>query len=121
MSHKQEQRVDSATCDVVYDAIHGNVDAVRKWLHGDGQYNRRKQAVVLQRAAAYGHTDICHLVIDCRTVSTDNLAHALHDACNYGHLSVVQLIVSTLGQRCQLSTTQLIVFILLLYTVTLKW
>jgi hypothetical protein len=51
MSDNQQQRVDSATCDVVSDAIHGNVDAVRKWLHGDGRYNVKKQAVVLYRAA----------------------------------------------------------------------
>jgi hypothetical protein len=51
MSDKQQQRVDSATCDVVSDAIHGNVDAVRKWLHGDGRYNVKKQALVLYRAA----------------------------------------------------------------------
>jgi hypothetical protein len=51
MSDNQQQRVDSATCDVVSDAIHGNVDAVRKWLHGDGRYNVMKQAVVLYRAA----------------------------------------------------------------------
>jgi beta-mannanase len=52
MSDNQQQRVDSATCDVVSDAIHGNVDAVRKWLHGDGRYNVNKQALVLRRAAA---------------------------------------------------------------------
>jgi hypothetical protein len=73
MSDNQQQRVDSATCDVVSDAIHGNVDAVRKWLHGDGRYNMNKQAVVLYRAAEEGHTDICQLVIDCDTVSTDDL------------------------------------------------
>jgi hypothetical protein len=86
--NQQKQRVDSATCDVVSDAIHGNVDAVRKWLHGDGRYNVKKQALVLHRAAGYGHTDICQLVIDCDTVSTGDLTNALHDACCRGHLSV---------------------------------
>jgi hypothetical protein len=100
MSDNQQQRVDSATCDVVRDAIHGNVDAVRKWLHGDGRNNVKKQAMVLYRAARYGHTDICQLVIDCGTVPTDNLTRALHPACYRGHLSVVQLIVSTLGHYC---------------------
>jgi hypothetical protein len=52
MSDNQQQRVDSATCDdVISDTIRGNVDAVRKWLHGDGQYNVNTQAVVLYRAA----------------------------------------------------------------------
>jgi hypothetical protein len=100
MSDNQKQRVDSATCDVVSDAIHGNVDAVRKWLHGDGRYNVRKQALVLRRAARYGHTDICQLVIDCDTVSTDDLTRCITLACYWGHLSVVQLIVSTLGHHC---------------------
>jgi ankyrin repeat protein len=59
-----------------------------------------KQAVVLHRAAINGHTDICQLVIDCDTVSTDDLTHALHIACYWGHLSVVQLIVNTLGHHC---------------------
>jgi ankyrin repeat protein len=100
MSDNQKQRVDSATCDVVSDATRGNVDAVRKWLHGDGRFNVRKQAQVLYRAAGYDHTGICQLVIDCDIVSTDDLAYGLHAACYYGHLSVVQLIVSTLGHRC---------------------
>jgi hypothetical protein len=30
MSDNQQRRVDSATCDVVSDTIHGNVDAVSK-------------------------------------------------------------------------------------------
>ena len=100
MSDNQQQRVDSATCEVVSDAIHGNVDAVRKWLHGDGRYNVKKQAQALLRAAEEGHTDICQLVIDCDTVSTGYLTLALRDACRCGRLSVVQLIVSTLGHRC---------------------
>jgi hypothetical protein len=82
MSDNQKQRVDSATCDVVSDARHGNVDAVRKWLHGDGRYNVRKQLVVLCRAAMEGYTDIYQLVIDCDTVSTDDLTFALHFACD---------------------------------------
>jgi ankyrin repeat protein len=97
---QQQQRVDSATCNVLSDAIHGNVDAVRKWLHGDGRYNVKKQAIVLCRAAVEGHTDICKLVIDCDTVPTDEVTHALRKVCCYGHLSVVQLIVSTLGHHC---------------------
>jgi ankyrin repeat protein len=100
MSDNQQQRVDSATCDVVTHALHGNVDAVRKWLHGDGRYNRNKQAMVLFRAALEGHTDICQLVIDCATVSNDDLTRALREACFGGQLSVVQLIVSTLGHYC---------------------
>jgi hypothetical protein len=100
MSDNQQQRVDSATCDVVSDAIRSNVDAVRKWLHGDGRYNVRKQTVVLLKAAAEGHTDICQLVIDCTTVSTDDLIDALSDACYCGHWLVVQLIVSTFGHHC---------------------
>jgi ankyrin repeat protein len=100
MRDNQQQRVDSATCDVVSDAIHGNVDAVRKWLHGDGRCNVKRQAVILARAAEVGHTDICQLVIDCATVSTGELTSALHYACFWGHLSVVQLIVSTLGHHC---------------------
>jgi hypothetical protein len=68
--------------------IHGNVDAVRKWLHGDGRYNVRKQVMVLFGAARKGHTDICQLVIDCATVSTDDLITALHmhatmDTCQW--------------------------------------
>jgi hypothetical protein len=93
MSDKQKQRVDSATCDVVSDALHGNVDAVRKWLHGDGRYNVRKQAIVLCKAAGYGHTDICQLVIDCGIVPTVGLTRALRVACLQGHLSIVQMIV----------------------------
>jgi ankyrin repeat protein len=100
MSDNQQQLVDSATCDVFSDALHGNVDAVRKWLHGDGRYNRNRQSIVLYRAAGYGHNDICQLVIDCATVSTDDLTHALRAACNRGHLSLVQLIVRTLGPHC---------------------
>jgi hypothetical protein len=42
MNDKQKQRVDSATCDVISDAIRGNVDAVRKWLHGDGAVYREE-------------------------------------------------------------------------------
>jgi hypothetical protein len=123
MSDKQQQQlVDSATCDVVCDALHGNVDAVRKWLYGDGRYNVKKQVVVLLRAARYGHTDICQLVIDCDTVSTDNLTTALHQACYSGHLSVVQLIVSTLGQNCNSQLREhMIVSMWLLYNVALKW
>jgi hypothetical protein len=100
MSDIQQQRVDSATCDVVCDAIHGNVDAVRKWLHGDGRYSAMKQTLVLLSAAEEGHTDICQLVIDCDNVSTGNLTLSLYYACYCGHLSVVQLIVSTLGHHC---------------------
>jgi ankyrin repeat protein len=100
MSDNQQQRVDSATCDVFSDVIHGNVDAVRKWLHGDGRYNVKKQARVFNRAAVKGHTDICQLVIGCATVSTYGLTAALRAACYRGHLSVVQLIVSTLGHHC---------------------
>jgi ankyrin repeat protein len=106
----QKQCVDIATCDVVSDAVHGNVDAVRKWLHGDGRHNVKKQVVVLLRAARYGHTDICQLVIDCDTVSTDNLTTALQQACYWGHLSVVQLIVSTLGQNCNSQLLEHILF-----------
>jgi hypothetical protein len=72
MSDNQKQRVDSAACDVVSDIKRGNVDVVRKWLHGDGRYNVNTQAVVLHRAADEGHTDICQLVIDC---GTDNQLH----------------------------------------------
>jgi hypothetical protein len=46
------------------------------------------------------HPTICQLVIDCATVSTDDLTSALYLACSRGHLSVVQLIVSTLGHHC---------------------
>jgi ankyrin repeat protein len=99
MSDNQQQRVDSATCDVVSDVLHGNVDAVRKWLHGDGRSNVKKQAVVLYKAAVEGHIDICQLVIDCDIVSTGDLTRALRVACDYGHLSVVQLIV---GHRCNI-------------------
>jgi hypothetical protein len=63
MSDNQQQRIDSATCDVVCDAMRGNVDAVRKWLHGDGRYKVKKQTVVLYRATEEGHTDICQLVV----------------------------------------------------------
>jgi hypothetical protein len=73
---------------------------VRKWLYGDGRYNVGRHVVVLYKATQEGHTDICQLVIDCDTVSTDDLTLALHAACYCGHLSVVQLIVSTLGHRC---------------------
>jgi ankyrin repeat protein len=97
--NQQQQRVDSAICDVVSDAIDGNVDAVRKWLHGDGRDNVKKQAQVLNRAAVKGHIDICQLVIDCDTVSTDDMTRALHQACYYGQLSVVRLIVSTFGHH----------------------
>jgi hypothetical protein len=100
MSDNQQQHVESATCDVVTD--HGNVDAVRRWLHSDRWYSGRKQVMVLFGAARKGHTDICQLVLDCATVSTDDLITALHTACYYGlcYLSVVQLIVSTLGHHC---------------------
>jgi hypothetical protein len=84
MSHNQQQLEDSATCDVVSDAIHGNVEAVRKWLHGGGRCNVNTQAVILRRAAMEGHREICQLVIDCDTVSTDDLTHALHLACYWG-------------------------------------
>jgi hypothetical protein len=100
MSDNQKQRVDCATSDVVSDARHGNVDAVRKWLHSDGRYNVRKQAVILYIAAIRGHTDICQLVIDCDTVSTDDLTDAFRVACHNEHMSVVQLIVSSLGHHC---------------------
>jgi ankyrin repeat protein len=100
MSDNQQQRVDSATCDVVSDAIHGNVDAVRKWLHGDGQYDIKQHINVLEGAASEGHFDICQLVIDCDTVSTDDLKDVLRTACYYGHILVVQLIVRTLGHHC---------------------
>jgi UDP-N-acetylmuramyl pentapeptide synthase len=93
MSDNQQQRVDSATCDVVIDAIHGNVDAVRKWLHGDGRYNVNKQVVVLARAAEVGHTDICQLVIDCATVSTGDLTYVFCEACFRGQLSVTPVCV----------------------------
>jgi hypothetical protein len=86
MSDNQQQRVDSATCDVVCDAVHGNVDAVRKWLHGDGRDNIKKQLVVLYRVAELGHTDIFQLAIDCATVSTGELTSALHatgDTCRW--------------------------------------
>jgi ankyrin repeat protein len=100
MSNKQQQRVDNATCDVVCGAHHGNVNTVRTWLLGDGRDNVNKQAVVLYRAAARGHTGICQLVIDCKTVSTDDLTYVLCEACYYGHLSVVQLIASTRKHNC---------------------
>jgi ankyrin repeat protein len=123
MSNKQQQRVDSATCDVVCGAHHGNVDTVRKWLLGDGRDNVNKQAVVLYRPAARGHTDICQLVIDCDTVSTDGLTFALNLACSKGHLSVVQLIVSTLGHHCnsQLLDDCLHVAALHSHTKVVKW
>jgi hypothetical protein len=60
----------------------------------------RKQVIALRRAAGYGHTDICQLVIDCATVSTRELTITLRAACNNRHLSVVQLIVITLGHHC---------------------
>jgi ankyrin repeat protein len=33
----------NTTDDDGYTPIHGNVNAVRKWLHGDGRYNVKKQ------------------------------------------------------------------------------
>jgi hypothetical protein len=60
----------------------------------------RKHKVILYRAAADDHIiSICQLVIDCDTASTDDLIYALRNACCYGHLSVVQLIVITLGHH----------------------
>jgi ankyrin repeat protein len=100
MGDKQKQLVDSATCDVVSDALDGKVDAVRKWLHNDKWNNKNKQAIVLVRAAMKGHTDICQVIIDCATVPFDNLTSALHQACYHGQLSVVQLIVNALGHDC---------------------
>jgi beta-mannanase len=52
MSDNQQQRVDSATCNVVSDAVHGNVDAVRKWLHGDGRYNVKKQVSGIAKSSS---------------------------------------------------------------------
>jgi hypothetical protein len=86
--------------DVVTYTVRGNVDAVRKWLYSGGRYDVNKLATVLCIAAEYGHTDICQLVIDCATVSTGDLTTALGVACWMRHLSVVQLIVSTLGHHC---------------------
>jgi hypothetical protein len=101
MSHTQQQLEDIYTGEyVVIDAIRGNVNAVSKWLHGDWRYNVNTRAVVLRRAAVKGHTDIWQMVIDCATVSTDDLTHALHLVCYWGHLSVMQLIVSTLVHHC---------------------
>jgi ankyrin repeat protein len=60
----------------------------------------KKQALVLYRTAVDGYTDIFQLVIDCDTVSTDGLTLTLRAAYYWGQLSVVQLIVSTLGHRC---------------------
>jgi hypothetical protein len=51
MSDNQKQRVDSATCDVVSDAVHGNVDAVREWLHGDGRYNVIKTSTSIAQSS----------------------------------------------------------------------
>jgi ankyrin repeat protein len=99
---KQCVCLDGATSDVVSDAMHGNVDAVRKWLHGDGRYNMKKQALVLHRAAAKHHIAICQLIIDCGTVSTDDLTSALHAACFRGQLSLVQLTVRALGRHCNI-------------------
>lgn len=50
MSHKQKQLPDSTTNDVFSEAWHGNVDAVQKWLRGDGRYNVKKQAVLLNNS-----------------------------------------------------------------------
>jgi ankyrin repeat protein len=123
MSDNQKQRVDSATCDVVRDVIHGNVDAVRKWLHGNGRQNIDKQALVLYRAAEEGHTDIFQLVNNCNTVPTDDLTNSLHLACCYGRLSVVQLIVSTHGHHCssQLLDGYLLVATLHCHTKVVNW
>jgi hypothetical protein len=87
MDDKQKQLVDSATCDVVSEAIHGNVDAVCKWLHGDGRHNNNmsKHKVILYRAAAEDHNNICRLVIDCDSVTTDDLIYALRNACCYNY------------------------------------
>jgi ankyrin repeat protein len=100
MSYKLKQQKLVHSAGVVSDAIYGNVDAVRKWLHGDGRNNVIKQTEVLHAAAEKGHTGICKLIIDCDTVPTDELTIAFSDACENEHLSVVQLIVRTLGHHC---------------------
>jgi ankyrin repeat protein len=85
--------------DIVAYAVRGDVDAVRKWLYSGGRFDLNKQATVLSRAATRGHTDICQLVIECGTVSAEDLVYILRSACFRGHLSLVQLIVSTLGHH----------------------
>lgn len=95
-----EQRQSEEKVNVVREARLGNREVVKKWLLSkDGPKNTVKQQRVLYTAAECGHTDICRLIVDSGNVTDDNMLSAIRQACAYGQLPVVQLLINELPNQ----------------------
>ena len=66
----------------------GDVQTVNKWLSAPPHTRHPEQAgFVLDRAAMYGHDNICQLMLDSGAVTDSLVAFALTAACRNNHLS----------------------------------
>jgi hypothetical protein len=82
---------------IVREARLGNIEVVQKWLLSkDGPKNTVKQQRVLYTAAECGHTDICQLIVDNGNITDNGMVSAIRQACAYGQLPVVQLMINKL-------------------------
>jgi ankyrin repeat protein len=79
--------------EVLRAAAVGDLKAVRKWLTAPHPRNRARIMQVLNRAAEYGHDNICQLILDNEEVPEEAMALALNTACMYNRQSTAQLLL----------------------------